>query len=90
MTELCGERWLETGSPFLSNAEYCEKNGLIVGDIIEGEAVKNESLVRLVICFVGKSVVVFDEYYKDNDNDWHFKMETANWSLNHRKWRKIT
>lgn len=89
MTELCGERWLETGSPFLSNAEYCEKSGLIVGDTIEGEPIKNESLVRLKIVFIGKTVVVFDEYYKD-DNDWHFKMETANWSLHHRKWRKIT
>jgi len=89
MTELCGERWLETGSPFLSNAEYCLKNGLIVGDTIEGEPIKNESLVRLKIVFIGKSVVVFDEYYKD-DRGLNYKLETANWSLNHRKWRKIT
>lgn len=93
MNKLCGELWLETGSPFYTNADFCKKLGLKIDDVIEGETILHEINVRLEIVFIGDVVVVFNEYRRVKNGDywvWKFEKETANFTLLSRKWRKIT
>jgi hypothetical protein len=33
MSELCGEKWLETGSPFLSNGDDMTQSAVLVSEL---------------------------------------------------------
>jgi len=66
--------------------------GLKVGDTIE--SLKRESGeccdVRLTLLWVGQSVAVWQEKSRrSNHKKWVDEGESANWTLDMRKWRKV-
>jgi len=71
--------------------EQVQELGLSVGDTIE--SLKSESCesydIRLTLLWVGKRVVVWQQKTRcSNHSKWVDEGETANWTLNMRKWRK--
>ena len=75
-----------------SVAEQCRAMGLAVGDTIEGRESygNNWNEARLTVLFIGQEVAVFHERERnDRKPNWIDQGETADWTLDCRKWKKV-
>lgn len=79
-----------------STAEQCRKLGLVVGDTILGreEYQGGWNEARLTLLWLGEQIAVFREQSRsgthgDAPPPWLDYGETASWTLEYRRWRKV-
>jgi hypothetical protein len=74
-------------------ADQCRELGLVVGDTIcgrETHAYVGWQDAELTLLWIGKTVAVFSERYRGvYSPEWSEPVETAQWTLEYRDWRKV-
>lgn len=77
----------------MDTADRCRAMGLRIGDTIEGRegGKKWWNIARLTLLSLDENIVVWKETYIDHlsDGKWSGPEENANWSLDHRDWKKM-
>lgn len=73
-------------------ADQCRAMSLQIGDTIEGreKCGKHWNETRLTLLWLGATEAVFLETWRGSDQpEWTEPQESANWTLDCRKWKKI-
>jgi len=79
----------------METADKCRAMGLQVGDTIEGKEGDEKgtwwNVTRLTLLWLGDAIAVWSETSISHMSDeWSPPVESGNWSLDYRGWRKVT
>lgn len=73
-------------------AAQCRELGIVVGDKIQGREKYSRSWseAKLECLWIGESVAVWKVWRRtDEEPNWRYDGEKANWSLDCRDWEKV-